>query len=65
LKDDIIRIRLVISRKLDPVSVEYKRRDGITSTLVVRNYDLTQKPSAGSFTFQKEKFKDVEVIDMR
>jgi outer membrane lipoprotein carrier protein len=65
VKDEIIRIRLVISRQLEPVSVEYKRRDGITSTLYVRNYDLTQKPSPDSFTFQKEKYKGVEVIDMR
>lgn len=66
LKSEIIRIRLTIGKSLlDLKNLEYKRRDGITATLYVQQYDLKQKPSADTFTFQKDKYKGVEVIDMR
>lgn len=66
IKSDVIRIRVVISKpQMDPVSFEYKRRDGITVLLDVLEYDLSQKPSAETFTFQESKHRDVEVIDMR
>lgn len=66
IKDDIIRIRLVIGKnQYDLRSAEYKRRDGITNTLYVKDFDLKQKPAPASFTFQKEKYKGVEIIDMR
>jgi len=34
-------------------------------TLNVTEYDLKVKPEPGMFVFQPEKFKGVEVIDMR
>lgn len=66
LKSELIRIRLTIGKSLlDLKNLEYKRRDGITATLYVQQYDLKQKPSADAFTFQKEKNREVEIIDMR
>lgn len=66
IKSEIIRIRLVIGKsQLDLKSLEYKRRDGITATLHVQEYNLKTKPSSDAFVFPKEKHKDVEVVDMR
>jgi outer membrane lipoprotein-sorting protein len=66
IKSELIRIRLTIGKSLmDLKNLEYKRRDGITATLYVQQYDLKQKPSSDTFTFQKEKYKGVEIIDMR
>lgn len=66
VKSELIRIRLTIGKSLlDLKTLEYKRRDGITATLHVQEYDLKKKPAADTFTFQKDKHKDVEVIDMR
>jgi outer membrane lipoprotein-sorting protein len=66
IKGDLLRVRLTIGKpNLDLISLEYKRRDGITITLRVKEYDLNVKPDAGTFIFNPEKFKDAEVIDMR
>jgi outer membrane lipoprotein-sorting protein len=66
IKSDLIRVRLIIKKiSLDPVSFEYKRRDGLTMTLVVKEYSLKQNTEPGMFRFSAEKHKGVEVIDMR
>lgn len=66
IKSEIIRIRLTISKpQLNLISLEYKRRDGQASTLHVVEYDLSKRPSDSEFVFQKDKYKDVEVVDMR
>lgn len=66
IKSEIIRIRLTLGKvQLDLKSLEYKRRDGITAMLNVSEYDLTKKIGAEAFTFPKEKYKGVEVVDMR
>jgi len=66
IKNELIRVRLIIKKStLDPVSFEYKRRDGITMTLVVKEYSLKQKTEPGMFRFSPEKHKGVEIIDMR
>ncbi|HLP73998.1 MAG TPA: outer membrane lipoprotein carrier protein LolA [Bacteroidales bacterium] len=66
IKNELIRIRLTIGKpQLSLIRLEYKRRDGMTSTLNVPEYDLSQKPSNEEFIFQKEKYKGVEVVDMR
>lgn len=66
IKSELIRIRLTLGKsQLDLKSLEYKRRDGITATLNVLKYDLTKKVPAETFTFPKEKYKGVEIIDMR
>jgi outer membrane lipoprotein carrier protein len=66
LKNELIRVRLVIAKpSLNLRSFEYKRRDGITVTLSIREYNLKQVPEPGMFIFYPEKYKGVEVIDMR
>ncbi len=66
IKDELIRVRLTIKKaSLELMSFEYKRRDGITITLLVREYSLKQQPEPGMFRFYPEKYKGVEIIDMR
>jgi outer membrane lipoprotein carrier protein len=66
IKTDINRVRLSIGKNsLDLRTLEYKRKDGIVITLIVSEYNLKIKPDADTFLFHPEKFKDVEIIDMR
>ena len=66
LKSELLRVRLSIGKSLlNLISLEYKKKDGIVSTLYVSVYDLKVKPESDTFVFQPEKFKEVEVIDMR
>ncbi len=66
IKSEIVRVRLNIARpSLDLKSFEYKRRDGITVTLLVKEYNLKKIPEPGTFTFSRDKYKDAELIDMR
>jgi hypothetical protein len=46
-------------------SLEYKKKDGIIITLYVKDYNLKVKPESDTFVFRPEKYKDVEIIDMR
>ena len=66
LKSELIRVRLTIGKpSLNLVSFEYKKRDGITMTLLVKDFSLKKASEAGMFRFSPEKYKGVEVIDMR
>ena len=66
LENEVIRIRITIGKQLmDLKTLEYKRRDGITATLHVQEYDLRKKPLQDDFVFNKDKYKGVEVVDMR
>ena len=66
IKNEILRVRLSIGKSLfNLISLEYKRRDGVIATLLVNEYNLTTQPDQGTFIFQKEKFKGVEINDMR
>jgi len=66
IKSEIIRVRITIAKSsLHLNRFEYKRRDGITVTIAVKEYDLKQVPEPGIFIFSPEKYKDAEVIDMR
>jgi outer membrane lipoprotein carrier protein len=66
LKSDIVKVRLSIGKALlNMISLEYKRKDGIISTLNVLEYNIKLKPDAATFVFQPEKYKGAEVIDMR
>ncbi len=66
INSDHIRIRLAIGNPVpDLRSLEYKYKNGVTVTLEVKEYDLKQKPDGQSFVFPAEKYKGVEVIDMR
>lgn len=66
IQSDLVRVRLDIAKpSLNLRSFEYKRRDGITIDIVIREYSLKHVPEPGMFIFAPEKFKGVEVIDMR
>lgn len=66
IKNELIRVRLAIKKpSLDLISFEYKSRDGITITLLVKEYSLGQNPAPETFIFYPEKYRGVEVIDMR
>jgi outer membrane lipoprotein-sorting protein len=66
LKSDLIRIRLTIGKpSTNLISLEYKKKDGITITLAVKEYNLQQKPAQDEFVFQPAKYKDVEINDIR
>jgi outer membrane lipoprotein-sorting protein len=66
IKNDIIRVRLVIEKpSLVLKSFEYKRRDGIIVTLLVNDYDLKGVPAQEIFTFPQAKYKDADINDMR
>lgn len=66
LDSDHVRIRLsIIKPSLDLKGIEYKYKNGITVFLTVKDFDLTKKPDNSDFIFQPDKYKGVEVIDMR
>jgi outer membrane lipoprotein-sorting protein len=66
INSDHIRIRLIIGKPLlDLKSLEYKYKNGVTAILNVNEYDLKQKPDNSEFTFSPDKYKGVEIIDMR
>ena len=66
IKSELLRVRLTLGKTLlDLMTLEYKRKDGVVMTLNVTEYNLKVKPEPGMFVFQPEKFKGVEVIDMR
>jgi len=66
LKSDMIRVRLTLGKTLlNLISLEYKRKDGVISTLHVSEYNLTLKPAVDTFVFQADKYKGAEIIDMR
>lgn len=66
IKSDHLRVRLSIDKSMMNLrSLEYKKRDGIILTLIVKEYNLKIKPDQAIFVFQPDKYKGVEIIDMR
>jgi outer membrane lipoprotein-sorting protein len=66
LKSDLIRVRLTFGKTmLNLISLEYRKKDGVVSTIHVLEYNLTLKPSVDTFVFQADKYKGTEIIDMR
>lgn len=66
IKSDYIRIRLGVSKPaLDLKKLEYKNKNGLTVTLNIKDYDLSRKPDASMFTFNNERYGDVEIVDLR
>ncbi|OFY65264.1 MAG: hypothetical protein A2V64_05170 [Bacteroidetes bacterium RBG_13_43_22] len=66
IQSDVVRVRLTIAKpSMNLRSFEYKRRDGITIDIVIKEYSLKQVPEPGMFIFSPGKYKGVEVIDMR
>ncbi|MGB8489437.1 MAG: hypothetical protein WCE64_00115, partial [Bacteroidales bacterium] len=66
INSDNIRIRLDIQKPdLNLNSLEYKYKNGITVTVRVKEYNLKQRPGDSTFVFSPEKYKGVEINDMR
>jgi outer membrane lipoprotein-sorting protein len=66
IKSELVRIRLSIGKTgSELISAEYKRKDGIILYLLISEYNLKIKPEPGTFTFNPQNFKGVEIIDMR
>jgi len=66
IKSELLRVRLSIEKvRLNLISLEYKKKDGVIITMHVTEYDLKAKPQPDTFVFQPDNFKGVEVIDMR
>lgn len=66
IKSDYIRIRLGISKpSLDLKKLEYKNKNGLTVTLNIKDYDLSRKPDASVFAFNKKNYGNVEIVDLR
>ena len=66
IKSDMVRVRLTIQNPdLSLATLEYKRKDGIVITLHISDYSLSEKPDQDAFTFKAEKYKGVEINDMR
>jgi len=66
LNSDLIRIRLTIGKSLlDLINAEYKRKDGISIIISVKEYNLKTIPDPSAFTFNPKNYKGVEIIDMR
>jgi outer membrane lipoprotein-sorting protein len=66
IKSDLVRVRLILNKPdLILNSLEYKSREGLIITLQVSDYNLKQKPDPDTFVFHPEKYKGVEINDMR
>jgi len=66
INSELIRVRLTIGKTLtDLRRLEYKRNDGVVITILVKEYNLKFKPEHETFLFNQDKYKGVEVIDMR
>jgi outer membrane lipoprotein-sorting protein len=66
VKNELVRVRLTITKpSLNLRNFEYKRKDGITHTLIVRDYNLLIVPEENAFTFSPSRYKGIEIIDMR
>jgi len=66
IDSDHIRIRIRIGKpSLDLKSIEYKYKNGLTVNLNVKEYDLKQNPDDSAFIFPSEKYKGIEINDMR
>ncbi|MGQ9621515.1 MAG: hypothetical protein ACUVTX_11115, partial [Bacteroidales bacterium] len=64
--NELIRLRLTVGKtSYDLISAEYKRKDGLTILLNVKEYNLKTVPDASAFTFNPGNYKGVEIIDMR
>ena len=62
---DFVRIRLLINKNIDLVEAEYKRKDGYNLIIRVNSYDSKSRYNKSFFEFDKEKYPNVDIIDMR
>jgi outer membrane lipoprotein-sorting protein len=66
VNSELVRLRLSIGKasyNLD--GAEYKRKDGITLTLIINEYNLKTIPEPSAFTFNQNNYKGAEIIDLR
>jgi outer membrane lipoprotein carrier protein len=66
LNNELQRVRLTLSKSTFFLrNVEYRRKDGVSVNLVLNVFDLSRKPDPDGYIFKPEKYKGVEIIDMR
>ena len=66
LKSDLIRVRLTIGKNLNDLKkIEYRRKDGIVINILTNEYNLNIRPEQNLFVFEREKYRGVDIIDMR
>ncbi len=59
------RIRLIVAKDYTLKGAEYKRKDGITISLTITEYNLKKNYKDSFFKFDEKQFKNIDVIDMR
>ncbi len=59
------RIRLIVAKDYTLKGAEYKRKDGITISLTITEYNLKKNYKDNFFKFDDKQFKNIDVIDMR
>ncbi|HUS87531.1 MAG TPA: outer membrane lipoprotein carrier protein LolA [Bacteroidales bacterium] len=62
---DFIRIRLLINGSYDLLEAEYKSKDGYIVFVKINNYDLRSRYDNAFFLFDRNKYPNVDIIDMR
>jgi outer membrane lipoprotein-sorting protein len=66
IKNEMLRVRLFILKPAYSLkTLEYKRRDGVTIFVNIKNYNLKQVPSPTFFTFDQSKYAGYDIIDIR
>lgn len=66
IKNEMLRVRLFISKPAYSLkTLEYKRRDGVTIFVNVKNYNLKVVPAPAFFTFDQSKYAGYDIIDIR
>ncbi len=62
---EFVRIRLLITSDYKLSEAEYKRKDGYSMIISIDDYSLNKKYDDNYFTFDRSKYKNVDIIDMR
>lgn len=65
LSTDLSRVRLNIGKDYSLNGAEYKRKDGITIFISVKEYDLKNTYRDSFFSFDQKKYRNIDIIDMR
>ncbi|MDX2415787.1 MAG: outer membrane lipoprotein carrier protein LolA [Bacteroidales bacterium] len=65
LTQEYARIRLIVAKDYTLVGAEYKRKDGITISLTITEYNLKKNYKDSFFKFDEKQYKNVDIIDMR
>jgi len=66
IKSDLVRVRLSIRKNdLSLLGFEYKLKDGVDINVTIKDYNLRNKTDQSTFTFPADKYKGVDINDMR